>query len=163
MPNSTSIYPYPATTASWASACNNIRQTPAHHPPHTPGVYKPSGAPGKFGKPALGFRVTPAKPEILACFRQLVRACGRSPQGHADGVRRGLVRLARSHRASQASPSPGLFMADGESGSPAPQRQRTTDGAAVPKQGTKQTGLLLCLTKLFGCRPRPAVGHCHTV
>ena len=32
------------------------------------GVYKPSGAPGKFGKPALGFRVAPAKPEILACF-----------------------------------------------------------------------------------------------
>ena len=45
------------------------------------GVYKPSGAPGKFGKPALGFRVAPAKPEILDCFRQLVRACGRSPQG----------------------------------------------------------------------------------
>ena len=68
---------------SGSSSGNHERIPPPLSPPRSAcmhaGVYKPSGAPGKFGKPALLSRVTPAKPEILACFRQLVRACGRSP------------------------------------------------------------------------------------
>ena len=59
------------------------------------GVYKPSGAPGKFGNPALLSRVTLAKPEIWRVSRF-------SPalSGYVDGVRIGLVRLAWSHKAS---------------------------------------------------------------